>query len=404
LSCEGTNKLISLFLDGRLSESQQKELKEHLSRCASCREKLSLLQSIQQKAKGIKTQEPPEEYWKTFSSRVKEKLTIRQEKPVFGWKQVLQGVFSFSPLKVKIAAGVISVVFVFVVGKLYLEYRGEHITPPQELAQMRQEPKSDHVQEELGNKLPSTGESGKQAAPVVVSKPEAEKKPAGERGKEPLPSQIAGEEKPVSQKGREIPSPPPVSDEEAPSTAVSSAQTPAPVKAEAEEQTMVYESKSAGAGAQKELAKKKTEIVSMPQTATVRLQDTVSLKELEGLVATPVGIVSPPAPVPTRVYVLDGDSVSQMMEADTTVPADTLARVVQLWRGYIQKHPTDSLSQEGYLQIATAYYLLARASQDTSEISEGANLIQQYLDQVQDPAVKGELSRKLKQIQTLRQK
>jgi hypothetical protein len=405
LSCKGIDKLISLFLDGRLNESQRRKLEEHLSRCKSCKGKLSFLQSIQQKAKGIKAQEPPEEYWNTFSSRVREKLIARQEKPAFGWKQVLENVFSFSPLKVKIAAGVISVVFVFVVGKLYLEHRGEHIAPPQELAQMRQEPKSDHIQEELGNKPSPTGESGKQAAPAVVAKPGAEKKPADERGKEPPPSQIAGEEKPVSQKGREILSPPPVRDEEAPSTAVPSAQTPSTVKAEAEEGAVVSESKSAGAGADQR-AQKKAEIVAIPEeTGALKGGDSAQENRLQEILSTQVGFVSPQTS--SRIVSLPtngGPPITKIGEADTLVQADTLREVIAVWRAYVKEHPTDSLSREGYLQIATAYYLLARAGQDTSQISEGVNLIRQYLDQVQDPAVKRELGRKLKQIQALRQK
>jgi hypothetical protein len=400
LSCDGMDKLISLFLDGRLNESQKEKLKEHLSRCSSCREELFLLQSIQQKARGIKAQEPSEQYWETFSSRVKEKLITRQEKPAFGWKQVLESVFSFSPLKVKIAAGVISVVFVFVVGKLYLEYRGEHVASSQESAQMRQEPKSDHVREELGNKPSPTGESGKQAAPVVVAKPGIPKEP----GQEALPSQIAGEEKPALHKREVTLSPAQVSGEQAPSTAAPSAEIPAPVKAEAEEQDLLSESKSAGAGAEHEVAKKKTGIVSMPEMAAVRVQDTATLRQAESAPAMPVGFASRLTPTATKVYVLDGDSVSMMVEADTTMPVDSLGRVVQLWKGYILKHPSDSLSKEGYLQVATAYYLLARASRDTSVISEGVNLIQQYLERVQDPAVKRDLSRKLKQIQALKQK
>ncbi len=399
MSCEGIDKLISLFLDGRLSGNRRQKLEEHLSRCANCREKLSLLQSIQQKAKGIKAQEPPEEYWNTFSSRVREKLIIRQEKPASGWKQVLESVFSFSPLKVKIAAGVISVVFVFVVGKLYLEHRGEHIAPPQELAQMRQEPKSDHIQEELENKPSPIKESGKQAAPVVVAKPEVPK----ERGKELLPSQIAGEEKPASEKGREIPSPPPVSDEEAPSTAAPSAKIPAPVEAEAEERAVVPESKSAGAGADQR-AQKKAEIIAIPEeTGVLKGGDSAQENRLQEILSTQVGFVSPQTS--SRIVSLPtngGPPITKIGEADTLVQADTLREVIAVWRAYVKEHPTDSLSREGYLQIATAYYLLARAGQDTSQISEGVNLIRQYLDQVQDPAVKRELSRKLKQIQALK--
>jgi hypothetical protein len=405
LSCDGIDKLISLFLDGRLNESQQQKLKDHLSSCRSCREKLSFLQSVEQKVKGVKAHEPPDEYWKTFSVRVREKIMARQEKPALGLRGIIESVFSFSPLKIKIAAGVVSVLFVFVVGRLYLEYRGEHIAPPQESAQMRQEPKSDHVQEELGNKPSPPGESGKQAAPVVVAKPGTAKEPASESRKETLPSQVAEAEKYASQKGGKTPSPPLVSDEEAPSTAVPSVQIPAPVKAEAEERDLVSESKSAGAGVDQRTQKKKTEIISVPETGTLKGGDSTQENRLKEILSTQVGFVSPQTSSRVVFHPLEGGPpIAKIGEADTAVEADTLKRVIEVWRAYVKEHPTDSLSKEGYLQIATAYYLLARASQDTSVVSEGSGVIEQYIDQVQDSTVKGGLNRRLKQIQALRQK
>ncbi len=59
MSCEKFDKLINLFLDGRLDQNQERELKEHLSQCQGCREKLIFLRSVETKVKGIEAKQPP---------------------------------------------------------------------------------------------------------------------------------------------------------------------------------------------------------------------------------------------------------------------------------------------------------------------------------------------------------
>ena len=125
MSCGRFDKLINLFLDGRLDESEERELKKHLSECERCQERLSLLESVEGRAKKFGIKEPPQEYWDSFSSRVREKILARKERsPAFGLKKSLESIFSFSPLKIKLAAGLVSVVLVFIIGKLYVDYRG----------------------------------------------------------------------------------------------------------------------------------------------------------------------------------------------------------------------------------------------------------------------------------------
>ena len=84
--------------------------------------------------------------------------------------------------------------------------------------------------------------------------------------------------------------------------------------------------------------------------------------------------------------------------------ADELRRTIQVWKAYIQENPSDSLTNQGYLQVAIGYYLLAKLSQDTTVISEGSKLIDEYVDQIEDRKVKEELSGKLKKIKALRKR
>jgi len=83
---------------------------------------------------------------------------------------------------------------------------------------------------------------------------------------------------------------------------------------------------------------------------------------------------------------------------------DELRRTIQVWKAYIQENPADSLTNQGYLQVATCYYLLAKLSQDTTVISEGSKLIEEYLDQIKDPTVKEKLGARLRKIKALRKR
>jgi hypothetical protein len=103
-------------------------------------------------------------------------------------------------------------------------------------------------------------------------------------------------------------------------------------------------------------------------------------------------------------YMVNENMVPRMNEDDTLRQADELEKAIQIWRNYIKENPTDSLVNQGYLQVAMAYYLLAKLSQDTTVISEGKKLIEGYLDQIAEPTLKKRLSDKLEAIKALREK
>ncbi len=403
MSCETFDKLINLFLDGRLDQSQEKKLKEHLSQCKACHEKLSFLQSIEAKARGIRAEEPPRAYWDTFSTRVTERIRTREEKSVrFGLKKVLDSVFSYSPLKVKVAAGVISVVFVFIVGKLYVDYRGEQIMPSKKVAKVHEPPRVDIAQIELEEESPPA-EKGEGRKPVL-DKQEVAREDAADLRREIVPSKKGEEEKAVAQRGEVAPSLPTMTrDEAAHVPAAPAVQIPLPEEGKAKEQAAVKESKTAGAGVDREIEQtEKAKGIDLERS--VRKGPTDSTREeIEELLAYTVGFVKRP-PRPAEAYSLRGSVIPGIVETDTLVPEDTLRQVIQVWGQHMEEHPSDSLARHGYLQIATAYYLLAKISQDTSVISEGSLLIEQYLKQVRDPAIKEDLNHKLIKIQALREK
>jgi hypothetical protein len=101
LRCEDFDELIYLLWDGRIDERKKEELEKHLSTCERCKEKLALLESIEKGAKGIKIKEPSQEYWDTFSSRVRERIIAQKEESfLFKFKKAFEGIFTFSPLKI----------------------------------------------------------------------------------------------------------------------------------------------------------------------------------------------------------------------------------------------------------------------------------------------------------------
>jgi hypothetical protein len=402
LSCDRFDKLINLFLDKRLTRNEEQELKEHLAQCQECKEKLSSLQRIEENAKRIEAQEPPEEYWNTFSARVREKIIIQQEKsPAFGWKRFLDSVFSFSPLKIKVAAGVISVLFVFIIGKLYMDYRGSEILPWEKTAKLQEQPKS--VVRDMKSEEEFAPAISKEGAESVPEEIEATKEETVDRKGGIVPPKKEDKEKTITPKSKET-HPPAVTEEKIASASAPEVAIPAPTEAEAEDRIAFTESKPTGAGVDQEAKKKREMKADILKPTSLKDHDSLKVKKLEVPFEAQLGLVGEQSLLQTETYDLKGNSIPKLGEADTTVPADTLKKVIQDWKTFIQENPADSLSDEGYLQVATAYYLLIRTSQDTTYISEGSQIITQYLEKTKDPSVEAALKDRLGKIQVLRQK
>jgi len=401
LRCERFDKLIYLFLDGKLNQGKERELKEHLSECERCGKRLAFLESVEGKAKGIKAKEPPQEYWDTFSSRVREKIVAQQEKaPAFSLKNALESVFSFSPLKIRVAAGVISVVLVFIIGKLYVDYRGREIVPSKEVIQTKKSPQLDIMEMEREEEFPI--EEARKKVKPSHEKSEIGKQPATavqQEGKA-LPPKRAGDEKEALLREKKIPPRPEVVEEKAvPAYAPAlEAQTPEEIETPSERQLIPPESKPTGAGMEEGVEEKEVRKVAAPKEKAQKGEETVSKD---------VTVLTKPA---LRVslamdhYLVNEKTVPKIEEADTLMQADELRRTIQVWKAYIQENPSDSLTNQGYLQVAIGYYLLAKLSQDTTVISEGSKLMDEYVDQIEDRKVKEELSGKLKKIKALRKR
>ncbi len=410
MRCERFDKLIYLFLDGRLDQDKERKLKEHLSKCERCQKKLAFLQSVEGRAEKIEIKEPPQEYWDSFSIRVRAKVLARKERsPVIRLRKALENIFTFSPLKIKVAAGLVSVVLVFIIGKLYVDYRGQEILPSKEIIQTEEQPRLDIKEIEKKEGFPI--EEGRKRVKSAFDKPEQEMKLSDvEEAKEkPVPSETPVDKKKVLVKEREVPAQPEVAQEKAVPAYAPALEDQIPIEIEkpSEQQFISPEAEPVGAGAEERAKEKVVRKMAAPKKKAQKAEEVPQKGEAEKPVSKNVSAFVKPAfrtSLAMDQYVVKEKILPKIEEDDTLTQVNELTRIIQVWKAYIEENPTDPLTNQGYLQIATAYYLLAKLSQDTTAISEGSKVIEEYLDQIKDPTVKDNLSDRLKKIKALRQR
>jgi hypothetical protein len=387
LSCEKFEKLIYLFWDKRLEKSEEDELFRHLSECERCREKLSLLELVEGGAKRIPKKEPPQDYWDTFSSRIREKILAREERSlVFRLKKAWENILTFSPLKIKIAAGLVSIVLVFIIGKLYVDYRGREIVPSAPVVRTVEEPPQ-VIPPQVEKMEEMSKEKDDKKTKSALEKPQMKIKsvPTGQmetpsKEAQPAPSTKIEEEKAV---------PPPTPLE-----------TQAPMEAE-KPSIPPPEAKPVGAGAEKGAEKREVLNVIIPKEEAKKTEETQQKGETQKQIMKDLSFSAKPFLTPSLVkdyYVVNEKSIPKITDTDTLMQTDELREIIQTWKTHIKENPADSLSQQGYLQVAIGYYLLSKSTQDSTEISEGSRLIEEYLGKVKEPTIKDQLSERLKKM------
>ncbi len=402
MSCKKYEKWVYLFWDERLNPSQKDEFKKHLAECKECQKKLSFLESMEGKAKEIHAKEPPQEYWEAFSRRISDKITLQTEStPAFGLKKFLENIFVISPWKIRVAAGMVSIVLVFIIGKLYMD-RGNKIVPSVPIAPaVKEQPlrineiekKKTPPGEETQEKIKSSFEKPKKMPESVVSDQGQEK---------PVTQKIKGSEKPVLMKDQEVaiptqtpeekstpPSPSPQTEAIAPNVAKQNVPTEAPP--------------ATGTGGEMK-AEKLHEVATLSREGKETLEKIKGGKAGESLdilsTSKPSFISAPSA----NQYVVDQKAIPKIDEADTLISAEDLGGIIRRWKDHFADNPADTLNNQGYLQVATAYLLLGRLSADSTVINQGSYLIEEYMNRTKDPAIKDQLSDKLEKIKALGKK
>lgn len=80
MNCEKFENLISGYLDGQLSDVEQKQCSEHLSSCSKCAVSLKEYTSFEKILKEAESPLPDEAYWAGFDARLREKIDATAEK------------------------------------------------------------------------------------------------------------------------------------------------------------------------------------------------------------------------------------------------------------------------------------------------------------------------------------
>jgi hypothetical protein len=421
LSCKKYGQWVHLFWDKRLNQDQEEEFKRHLAECKTCQEKLYFLESVEGKAKGLRAKEPAKEYWDTFSSRVREKIAAsKEESTVFGWKRAFANIFVLSPWKIRIATGLVSIVLVFIIGKLYMDYRGKTIipkepaTPAVKEAPLRiteTEKKEIPSKEETKDKTSPSIEQPKKALPIVSSDQEKGKVTSpvveGAEKQAGLKEQkISLTDKAAEQKSNALPAP--VAEEKGvtPIVKPQAEETPPQV---AEHPISAEAAPAAGAGKVIDTAKTKEVRILNREEKTIKFAE-ISAKDQEekpmkSFIKLP-SVDKAPSFYSLTIHDkgIDEAMVPQIKETDTLIQADELRDIIQIWKDHFKDNLTDSINEQGYLQVATAYFLLNRLSVDSTVINQGSYLIEQYMNRTKDPAIKDQLSDKLEKIKALGKK
>ena len=396
MKCEDFDKLVHLYFDGELDAGKSKEIEEHLLTCQNCAAKLQELKKLEESAKSIRMPELSPDYWKTFAERVRNEIILRRRKSIWarlksGWESF----FFYSPVKLRIAAGIASVLLVFIVGKLYWDYRGkelekirsekmEKVLIPQ--TQQKVEALAPAVKESLqvAEQKEETTFTGSKMSPVeekIVQVPtpsESAISSIGEKGEEKA-KQIGEGTNSEHKKAITVTAERPVIEKGVTANLRTVTQAEMAMKPPSLPETILYVQKS-------------PEDKRIRTTSGIPVSPRISI----GDKSQPIEIL--------RFYRLDNNWVRALTEKDTLVEADTLKKVISCWKEYFEKKPVSEWAPEGFSQIIIGYQLLFLKTRDQSALQEGIELLDKYKTSVTDQKIKEELSQKIAELEALKKK
>ena len=117
MRCSRARSLLSPYLDGELSENNAQQVRDHLQRCANCREAWQQIEQLDTLSKTTLPDEASDAYWANFLPRLHRKIETTPSQNL--WTTIRESLkavlFPSSPLY-RTAGAVASVVLVFIVG------------------------------------------------------------------------------------------------------------------------------------------------------------------------------------------------------------------------------------------------------------------------------------------------
>jgi hypothetical protein len=380
--CKDFEKLIHLYLDQKLDEQKRKEVEKHLSECQKCREKFETLKLVEEKAKEIKIPEPGDAYWESFSQRVRQKIVSKQKQP-FGakLKEFASNIFVFTPARLRVAAAVVSIILVFIVGKLYIDYRG---TIPERVKPAEKEiPKAD--KREIAFEEPRIEEEKRIPAPKKGAPIEEKKDVVGKKEPEITKEKLAISEKAELKeieagKGAELMTKkPPARDigKVAPVPEIAEQEVLKPV----EKEVVLKAPMRAMADVEEKKAKPRSKIMCV---------DIIGEGDAEGHTI----MCSMP----------DGTKIPDIDYNHGVLSTDSLRVIRDFWSKFLKDNPEDDAVERAYLQIAASYYHIFNKTKDEVIRVEGIKQIEEFLKISTKEKTKENLRQRLENLKSLKAK
>jgi hypothetical protein len=393
LKCEDFDKLIHLYFDGELDAEKSKEIEEHLLTCQKCAAKLQELENLADAAKRIRMPEPSSDYWKTFTERVRNEIILRRKKSVWarlksGWESF----FFYSPAKLRIAAGIASILLVFIIGKLYWDYKGKELERVRSERIERTLSVPAHQKPEYPS--PALTESTKTGESTLIKPKPTATEPETVKVHAPLESIPSSSDKVIME-------------EKSTEAGEVKTQPPKPSVTSTLEVRKIDEKMAARLN----LATKVEPAIpqpSVPET-TIQIQKLQSEKgadqmnKKEAVSSKKIGEEFYPVEL-MKFYKVDETWVRSLTERDTSIDADTLKKVISTWKEFFSKKPVPEWVPGGFSQIKIAYQLLFLKNKDLSSLEEGIELLNKYNNPLTDWKTKHELNKKILELEALKKK
>ncbi len=393
MKCEEVDKLLHPFFDGELSVEKSKQIEEHLLTCQRCAAKLQELENLEEGARRIRMPEPSSEYWKTFTERVRNEIILRRRKTIWTRvKSAWESFFFYSPVRLRIAAGIASIFLVFLAGKLFWDYKGR------EFEKIRSERLERAVTPPAQSKMVSPAPVTKTPQPVKenVRETTLSQPPASQAGEEVLKAPALSESLLSSSKekkdlgtgeGKTILS--------KPSTAVTAERPKIEPGVSPALRSVTREEFAAKSPSLQETTLfpwKKLE----KQNVTLSKGTPASAR---------MGALNVPAPSERlRYYKVDSNWVRALTDQDTLIEADTLKKVISTWKSYFETKPASEWAAQSFEQVEIGYRLLFLKTKDRNLLGEGIKLLKKCETKVTDQKVKQELSQGIARLEALKKK
>jgi len=128
MKCKEVKKLLSAYLDDELSMNKRQLVEEHLKVCSDCALEFASFQSVDRLTTSLIPEEPPEEYWEEYSSRLLRRVAPKVERKAgFSLRDWWLSILMRTEFRVATAAAGVVLILLIGVYRLGLKHGREEI-------------------------------------------------------------------------------------------------------------------------------------------------------------------------------------------------------------------------------------------------------------------------------------